>query len=97
MWNLQGFYEILTQSVVFAKAEKRTGLDRTLDKIDNKLPSFKKFMKIKMTILRSSVIGTIIGIFPGAGATIAAFISYDISKRASKEPEWLRHLTPVCV
>lgn len=74
-------------SVVFEKVEKWTGLDRTLDKIDNKLPSFKEFMKIKMTILRSSIIGTIIGIFPGAGATIAAFISYDISKRASKEPE----------
>jgi putative tricarboxylic transport membrane protein len=74
-------------SVVFAKVESWTGLGRTLDKIDNKLPSFKEFMKIKMTILRSSVIGTIIGIFPGAGATIAAFISYDVSKRASKEPE----------
>jgi putative tricarboxylic transport membrane protein len=74
-------------SVVFAKVEKWTGLDRTMDKIDSKLPSFKEFMKTKMTILRSSVIGTIIGIFPGAGATIAAFISYDVSKRASKEPE----------
>lgn len=60
---------------------------RQMDKIDNKLPSFKEFMQIKMTILRSSVIGTIIGIFPGAGATIAAFISYDVSKRASKTPE----------
>ncbi len=74
-------------SVVFAKVEKWTGLGRTMDKIDSKLPSFTEFMKTKMTILRSSVIGTIIGIFPGAGATIAAFISYDISKRASKEPE----------
>jgi len=74
-------------SVVFVKVEKWTGLDRTMDKIDSKLPSFKEFMKTKMTILRSSVIGTIIGIFPGAGATIAAFISYDVSKRASKEPE----------
>jgi len=74
-------------SVVFAKVEKWTGLDRTMDKIDSKLPSFKEFMTTKMTILRSSVIGTIIGIFPGAGATIAAFISYDVSKRASKKPE----------
>jgi len=74
-------------SVVFAKVEKWTGMDRTMDKIDSKLPSFKEFMQIKMTILRSSVIGTIIGIFPGAGATIAAFISYDVAKRASKEPE----------
>jgi len=74
-------------SVVFEKVEKWTGLARTLDKIDNKLPSIKEFMEIKGTILRSSIIGTIIGIFPGAGATIASFISYDISKRASKEPE----------
>jgi putative tricarboxylic transport membrane protein len=74
-------------SVVFEKVEKWTGVDRAMDKIDSKLPSFKEFMKIKMTIFRSSVIGTIIGIFPGAGATIAAFISYDVSKRASKEPE----------
>jgi len=74
-------------SVVFAKMENWTGVDRTMDKIDSRLPTFKEFLKIKMTILRSSVIGTIIGIFPGAGATIAAFISYDVSKRTSKEPE----------
>ncbi len=74
-------------SVVFAKMESWTGIPRVLEKVDNKLPSFKEFMKIKMTILRSSVIGTVIGIFPGAGATIAAFISYDMSKKASKTPE----------
>lgn len=74
-------------SVVFEKVEKWTGLTRTLENVDSKLPTFKEFMKIKGTILRSSIVGTIIGIFPGAGATIAAFISYDIAKRASKEPE----------
>ena len=74
-------------SVVFAKMEDWTGVARVMEKVDNKLPSIKEFMKIKMTILRSSVIGTIIGIFPGAGATIAAFISYDMAKKASKTPE----------
>jgi len=74
-------------SVVFAKMESWTGVPRVMEKVDNKLPSLKEFMQIKMTILRSSVIGTIIGIFPGAGATIAAFISYDMSKKASKHPE----------
>jgi len=74
-------------SVVFSKMESWTGVSRVMDKVDNKLPSFKEFMKIKMTILRSSVIGTVIGIFPGAGATIAAFISYDMAKKASKTPE----------
>jgi putative tricarboxylic transport membrane protein len=44
-------------------------------------------MDIKGTILRSSIIGTVIGIFPGAGATIASFISYDMAKRTSKTPD----------
>ena len=78
-------------SVVFAKFESWTGVGRAMDKIDNKLPSINEFLKIKFTILRSSVIGTIIGIFPGAGATIAAFISYDMAKRTSKEPEKFGH------
>jgi putative tricarboxylic transport membrane protein len=74
-------------SVVFDKVEHWTGLSRQLEKIDNKLPSLKEFINIKGTILRSSVIGTIIGVFPGAGSTIASFISYDVAKRTSKEPE----------
>jgi len=37
--------------------------------------------------LRSAVIGTFIGILPGAGASIASFVSYSEAKRFSKEPE----------
>ncbi len=39
------------------------------------------------TILRSSFIGTTIGIIPATGASIAAFIGYGAAKRASKTPE----------
>jgi putative tricarboxylic transport membrane protein len=74
-------------SVVFAKVEEWKMGSKGIVEVSNKLPSFGEFWKIKMTILRSSVIGTIIGIFPGAGATIASFISYDIAKRSSKTPE----------
>ncbi|MBT4524940.1 MAG: C4-dicarboxylate ABC transporter permease [Deltaproteobacteria bacterium] len=74
-------------SVVFAKVEEWKMGSKGLVEVSNKLPSFSEFWKIKMTILRSSVIGTIIGIFPGAGATIASFISYDVAKRSSKTPE----------
>lgn len=38
-------------------------------------------------LLRSSSIGAFIGMLPGAGADIAAWISYAVSKRFSKEPE----------
>ncbi|MBL6865151.1 MAG: tripartite tricarboxylate transporter permease [Rhodospirillales bacterium] len=39
------------------------------------------------TIIRSSILGTIIGAIPGTGAAIATFIGYGAAKRASKKPE----------
>ena len=43
--------------------------------------------RYKVNILRSGLLGTFIGILPGAGADIAAWIAYAVSKRSSKEPE----------
>jgi putative tricarboxylic transport membrane protein len=40
-----------------------------------------------MQTLRGSVLGTAIGALPGAGADIAAWMSYAVSKRFSREPE----------
>lgn len=39
------------------------------------------------TIARGSLIGTVVGILPGAGATIAAFISYNLAKQLSPDPD----------
>ena len=39
------------------------------------------------TVLKSSVIGIVIGVIPGTGGSIASFIAYDEAKRSSKEPE----------
>jgi TctA family transporter len=38
-------------------------------------------------LLRGSALGTAVGALPGAGADIAAWMSYGISKKFSKEPE----------
>jgi TctA family transporter len=43
--------------------------------------------KYPMQILRGSALGTLVGALPGAGADIAAWMSYAISKKMSKEPE----------
>lgn len=43
--------------------------------------------RYRVNVLRSSLIGTGIGVLPGAGADIAAWVTYAISKRFSKEPE----------
>ncbi len=43
--------------------------------------------KYKLNIARSGIVGTFVGILPGAGADIAAWIAYALSKKFSKEPE----------
>ena len=45
------------------------------------------FRKYQVNFWRSGLIGTFIGILPGAGADIAAWVAYAASKRFSKEPE----------
>jgi TctA family transporter len=47
----------------------------------------KVLRRYKLNIGRSGVVGTFVGIVPGAGADIAAWIAYAVSKRFSKEPE----------
>ena len=49
-----------------------------------RLPSRDDFRKVRGTILRSSVIGTFIGILPAEGSTVAAIIGYNEAKRWSK-------------
>jgi len=43
--------------------------------------------KYKLNVARSGIVGTFVGILPGAGADIAAWIAYALSKKFSKEPE----------
>jgi len=49
--------------------------------------SAKELWQMRGTITRSGLIGTIVGILPGAGATIAAFLSYTTEVKVSKHPE----------
>ncbi|MDR2574187.1 MAG: tripartite tricarboxylate transporter permease [Desulfovibrio sp.] len=43
--------------------------------------------KCKTVLLRSSFIGTLVGMLPGAGGEIASIIAYNESKRWDKQPE----------
>lgn len=48
---------------------------------------FPILKKYKFNIFRSGLLGTLVGILPGAGADIAAWIAYAVSKKSSKHPE----------
>ena len=56
-------------------------------KIKELLPSLKNLKIIKFPVCIGSFLGTFIGILPGAGGPIAAFISYDYAKKISKNPK----------
>jgi putative tricarboxylic transport membrane protein len=49
--------------------------------------SLSEIKPLLKTFFRSSVIGTFIGMLPGAGASIASFLGYSEAKRTSKHPE----------
>lgn len=51
------------------------------------LPSIRLLMGHWWNLLRSSLIGTLIGAIPGTGGPIAAFLAYDQAKRFHKHPE----------
>jgi len=50
-------------------------------KIGRILPPLKMFLKYWKTIIRSSLVGLITGIIPGAGANVATFVSYGLGER----------------
>ena len=53
----------------------------------NLLPTMEELKACRFAFLNGSVVGFIIGILPGAGSTIASFISYGLEKAVSKHPE----------
>ncbi|MBQ6972850.1 MAG: tripartite tricarboxylate transporter permease [Synergistaceae bacterium] len=75
--------EVLKQTT----ATKKLSADEGNASVNTKMPSFREWWGIKWVLARCSVIGTIIGILPGAGATIASFLCYSTETKLSKHPE----------
>lgn len=60
-------------------------------KVGRVVPRFGEVLKYKWLILRSSLIGLIIGIIPGVGSDTASWLSYFAAKKSSKHPELFGH------
>lgn len=75
---------------VFTRMEqgfKSVPLD-AVDKVRTRLPSLREISATKSTFARGTLIGILVGIVPGAGATVASFLSYGIEAQYGKR----RHL-----
>ena len=53
----------------------------------NLLPTLQDLKDCRFAFVQGSVLGFLIGVLPGAGSTIASFISYGVEKAASRRPE----------
>ena len=81
-----GFFAVTEVLKQTAKPSKLTAVGGSSN-MAAKLPSLKEFLSVKWIVARCSVVGTIIGILPGAGATIASFMCYSMEQKLSKHPE----------
>ncbi len=76
-----GLTEVLTQSLELGR------LGVAIQKVKKVIPGKDDIQIILKRFLPSSIIGTLIGVLPGAGGTIASIISYNQAVQTSKNPE----------
>ncbi len=53
----------------------------------NLLPTWQDMKDCRFAFVNGSVLGFLIGVLPGAGSTIASFLSYGVEKAVSRHPE----------
>jgi putative tricarboxylic transport membrane protein len=79
MVGAYGIGEVLTRM--------NAGFDRRSDGVDGKarfrttFPRLVQMLRMKATFLRGTLTGIVIGIVPGAGATVSAFIAYGLESQ----------------
>lgn len=81
---LIGLYSI--PEVISSLTEKTQNTESATTKVKGVFGQMMGVFRYKMVLLRSTVIGVIVGIVPGAGSSIAGFLAYDDAKKTSKDP-----------
>lgn len=89
MIGLFAVTEVLKQTMKPKKIDTKSDSISGEKGMGSVVPKFAEIWATKFTMIRASVLGTVVGILPGAGATIASFLSYAIEKKVSKHPEKL--------
>lgn len=75
-----GFSEVIT-----AMARPKTEVIKASARLKDVIPSPSHVLKYKRTIVRSGLIGTFVGIIPGVGEDVGAWVAYAAARRASRE------------
>ena len=75
-----GFFAV---SEILLMLEHHSSDDFEMPKVTRVYVTMKEIMICKWTMLRSSIIGFIVGVLPGTGASIASAVSYTIAQKIS--------------
>jgi putative tricarboxylic transport membrane protein len=93
LWLMDGIDFLVLAVALFGIGEVLASVEQGLvpPKVEltirNLMPTRLDFVRSRFAVLRGTVIGFLIGVLPGAGATIASFIAYAVEKKVSKHPE----------
>lgn len=83
---LLGLFGVGELYTLVKKKSIGSGVRTEAPDVKSQLEGFQAAFKYKKSMIISAVIGFIIGVIPGTGATIASFTSYGTAKSISKEP-----------
>jgi TctA family transporter len=78
--------------IVYNLEEQKKTATRTYpEPIKNLLPSRTEMKRMTPSILRGTALGSILGVLPGAGATMASFAGYMLEKKVSRHRDEMGH------
>lgn len=83
---LAGLYGI-PPAITLAQTAASSSLASTGLTVTRAKHRFRNWKSLVPTWVRSSTIGIIVGVLPGVGGTMAAFLSYNEARRADADPE----------
>ena len=82
---------VISEVIVQAEKAAKVTLNKThsalVDQPDSNYFTWNEFKKCFPIMCRSSMIGSVIGMMPGLGSSVACFVAYGEEKRRSKTPE----------
>ncbi len=85
--GLFGICSLFEMCEAMAKDRSASRLN-VVEKVKVRILSRQWILRLLPTQLRSALIGSVIGAIPGAGTTMAIFLSYDAAKRANPQYEF---------
>lgn len=77
----------IPEILIAIEERKSSFVEKNARKAEGERLRWSEVMSCRKTILRSTAIGGVIGMIPGVGQVVAAFMGYSAARNASREPE----------